>query len=290
MAHLEDAGRRSAQEPVDTLLKKRLRRVWLCLSWWLPALVLVLALTTWEWRVRTGGLSPLFFPAPSAIVLTLVRLLTSGELAVNVGATLSRVGRGFALGGVSGLILGLAMGWSRRLRLVIDPFIAAAHPLPKIAILPLIMIIFGIGESSKVIVVAVGTFFPMLINTMAGVRQISPIYFEVAENYGASLFKVFTRVIVPGSLPLVLTGTRLALNIALLLTIAVELVAAQEGLGEMIWFAWETLRTEELYATLTLIAVLGISFNLLLQRLTTRLVAWHVERESCPQWLPLCLS
>ena len=128
------------------------------------------------------------------------------------------------------------------------------------------------------VVVAVGVFFPMLINTMAGVRQISLIHFEVAQNYGASLFKVFTRVVVPGSLPLVLTGARLALNIALLLTIAVEMVAAQEGLGEMIWFAWETLRTEELYASLIVIAALGISFNFLLQRLRARLVPWQVER------------
>jgi NitT/TauT family transport system permease protein len=261
---------------VDTRLKEKGLR----LEWWLPAAVVAVALTVWEWQARTGGLSALFFPAPSTIALTLVRLLTSGELAVNVGATLSRLFLGFALGGLPGLILGLAMGWSRRLRVVVDPFIAAAHPVPKIAVLPLIMIIFGIGESSKVVVVAVAVFFPMLINTMAGVRQISPIYFEVAQNYGAGLIKVFTRVVVPGSLPLVLTGARLALNVALLLTIAVELVAAQEGLGEMIWFAWQTLRTEELYASLIVIAALGISFNLLLQRLTVRLVPWQVERET----------
>jgi ABC-type nitrate/sulfonate/bicarbonate transport system permease component len=275
MAHLEDARRRSEKELVDTRLKKGLR-----LEWWLPAVIVVVALMVWEWQVRSGGLSALFFPAPSTIGQTLIRLLTNGELAVNVGATLSRLFLGFALGGLPALILGMAMGWSRRLRAVVDPFIAAAHPVPKIAILPLIMILFGIGESSKVVVVAVAVFFPMLINTMAGVRQISPIYFEVAENYGASLFKVFTRVVVPGSLPLVLTGTRLALNVALLITIAVELVAAQEGLGEMIWFAWETLRTEELYASLLVTAALGIGFNFLLQRLAARLVPWQVERET----------
>jgi ABC-type nitrate/sulfonate/bicarbonate transport system permease component len=280
MAHLEDARRGSAQEPVDTHLRKRLRLAWPRLERWLSAAFVVVALTVWEWQVRTGGLSALFFPAPSAIALTLVRLLTNGELAVNVGATLSRLFLGFALGSLLGLILGLAMGWSRRLRVVVDPFIAAAHPVPKIAVLPLIMIIFGIGESSKVVVVAVAVFFPMLINTMAGVRQISPIHFEVAENYGASLLKVFTRVIAPGSLPLVLTGARLALNVGLLVTIAVELVAAQEGLGEMIWFAWETLRTEELYASLIVIAALGIGLNFLLQRLTARLVPWQEEPEA----------
>jgi len=275
MAHLEDARRGSAQEFVDTRLKKGLR-----LEWWLPAVIVAAALTVWEWQVLTGGLSALFFPAPSAIILILVRLLTNGELAIHLSATLSRLFLGFALGGLPGLILGLAMGSSRRLRVLVDPFIAAAHPVPKIGVLPLIMIIFGIGEFSKVVVVAVGVFFPMLINTMAGVRQISPIHFEVAQNYGASLFKVFTRVVVPGSLPLVFTGARLALNVALLLTIAVEMVAAQEGLGEMIWFAWETLRTEELYASLIVIAALGISFNFLLQRLTAHLVPWKEEPEA----------
>jgi NitT/TauT family transport system permease protein len=264
---------------MDTRLKKSLRLAWLPLEWWLPPVVVIVLLAGWEWLVRKGRLSSLFFPAPSVIVLTLVQLLTSGKLATNVGATLSRVFLGFALGGLPGLVLGLLMGWSRRLRAVIDPFIAAAHPVPKIALLPLIMIVFGIGESSKVIVVGVAAFFPMVINAIAGVRQISPIHFEVAENYGADRIKVFTRVVVPGSLPLVLTGARLALNTTLLLTIAVELVAAQQGLGAIIWFAWQTLRTEELYASVAVTAALGISFNLLLQRLAVHLVPWQVERE-----------
>ena len=156
--------------------------------------------------------------------------------------------------------------------------LAAAHPVPKIAILPLIMIIFGVGELSKRIVVAAAAFFPLLVNTMAAVRQIPPIYFEVAANYGATVTKVFTRVVIPGSLPLMLAGVRLALNVALLLTIAVELVAAQEGLGKMVWLAWETLRTENLYAGLAVISALGISFNFVLHRLASRLVPWQVER------------
>jgi ABC-type nitrate/sulfonate/bicarbonate transport system permease component len=274
---MENTRRRGAKEPADTCLKERPHRVWLRLELWLPAAIVVVILVAWELAVRTGKISALFFPAPSVIVRTLIRLLTSGRLIVNAGATLSRVLVGFALGGITGVVIGLLMGWSHRLRSVVDPLIAAAHPIPKIAVLPLIMIIFGIGESSKMIVVALAAFFPMLINTMAGVRQIHPIHFEVAKNYGASLTKVFTRVVIPGSLPLVLTGMRLALNIALLLTIAVELVAAQNGLGAMIWLAWETLRTEELYASIVVTAALGIGFNLILQRLTRCLVPWRVE-------------
>jgi NitT/TauT family transport system permease protein len=247
---------------------------------WLPALTVAVALMVWEWQVRAGRISALFFPAPSTVASTFVRMLTSRVLAPNLAATLRRVLVGLALGGIPGLILGLVLGWSRQLRAIIDPLIAALHPLPKIAMLPLIMIIFGIGEASKVVIVAVASFFPMLINTTAGVRQIRPVYFEVAENYGARVIQVLARVVLPGSLPLVLSGLRLALNTALLLAIAVELVAAQEGLGAMIWFAWETLRTEELYATLAVTAALGIGINLVVQDLMTRLVPWQVEREA----------
>ena len=276
---MDDTRGRSAQEPADKPVKDNHRLTSDLLRLWAPILLFVGGLATWEFLVHTGGLSPLFFPAPSTIARTLFRLLVNGPLGANVGVTLSRVFLGIVLGGIPGLFLGLAMGWSVRLRAVLDPIVAAAHPVPKIAILPLIMIVFGIGESSKIVVVAVAAFFPTLINAMAGVRQISPTHFDVAKNYGASRRKVFTHVILPGSMPLVLTGVRLALNVALLLTIAVELVAAQEGLGAMIWFAWQTLRTEELFASLTVIAVLGIGFNLLLGQLTARLVPWHVERE-----------
>jgi NitT/TauT family transport system permease protein len=243
-------------------------------------LIAVVAFAAWEWLARTGRVSSLFFPAPSVIARTLVRLFADGDMITNVSATLSRLLLGVVVGGGPGLVLGLGMGWSRRLRAVVDPLIAAVHPVPKIAVLPVVLIIFGIGESSKVIMVAVATFFPMVINAMAGVRQISPIHFEVAENYGASALKTFTRVVIPGSLPSVLAGARLGFNIALLITIAVELAMAREGLGAMIWLAWETLRTEQLYAGLTVIALLGISFNFVLQFLARRLVPWQAERET----------
>lgn len=264
---------------MDTLVRDIQRHARWHVKSWLPALIVATALIAWEWSVRSGRLSPLFFPAPSVVVMTIARLLRSGELVTHTRATLLRVVCGLVLGGVPGLLVGLAMGWWRWLREALDPLVAAVHPLPKIAVLPLIMIIFGIGESSKIVAVAVGTFFPLLINSMAGVRQISPIHFEVAENYGASPSKVMTRIVIPGSLPLVLVGARLALSIALLFTIAVELVSAREELAKIIWLAWQTLRTEELYASLAVIGALGVGFNLLLQSLARRLVPWHAERE-----------
>jgi ABC-type nitrate/sulfonate/bicarbonate transport system permease component len=279
MAYLEDNRGRSTENLTDTFLREDFPGSRLQKERWLIVSMILIPLIAWECFSRMGIISSLFFPPPSIIFLTFVRMITHGKLLANVGATLWRVCLGLILGGASGLLLGLAMGWSRRIRVVIDPFIAAAHPIPKIAILPLIMILFGIGESSKVVVVAVSTFFPMLINTVAGVTQISPIHFEVAKNYGANLTKIFTRVIVPGSLPLILAGARLALNIALLISIAVELVAAEQGLGAMIWLAWQTLRTEELYVSLAVTAILGIVFNFLLQRISLHFVPWQTEQK-----------
>ncbi len=279
MAYLEDTRGRSAENLGDTLLREDTRGIRLQRERWLIVTMAIIPLTLWECLARMGAISSLFFPPPTVIFLTFLRMIAQGKLLANVGVTLWRVCMGLILGGGSGLLLGLAMGWSRRIRAVFDPFIAAAHPIPKIAVLPLIMILFGIGESSKVVVVAVSTFFPMLINAVAGVTQISPIHFEVAKNYGANLTKIFTRVILPGSLPLILAGVRLSLNFALLTCIAVELVAADQGLGAMIWLAWQTLRTEELYMSLAVTATVGIVFNFLLQRISLHLVPWQREQE-----------
>jgi ABC-type nitrate/sulfonate/bicarbonate transport system permease component len=241
--------------------------------------VVAVLLAGWEWGSRTGLVSMLFFPAPSAIFSAFVRTAADGTLLTHVVAALRRVFAGMVIGAGPGLLAGLYLGWSPRLRATIDPVIAFLHPLPKIAVLPLVMIVFGIGEASKVVVVALGTFFPMLIAVMAGVRQIHPETFEAAEAYGANRRQVFAHVVVPGSLPLVLTGIRLSFNIGLLLTVAVELASAQEGLGKMIWLAWQTMRTENLYDALFVLALLGAGFNAVLAAVGHRLTPWHVERE-----------
>ena len=247
---------------------------------WLSISLITLAFIYWEIGSRQGFISALFFPAPSTILETLFTTIKTGEILTALGATFSRLSVGLLIGGSCGLLLGLAMGWSRPLQVVIDPIISALHPIPKLAIFPLILVVFGIGEASKIAIVAISTFFPMLINTMAGVRQISPIHFEVAENYGANRFHTFTHVVVPGSLPLILVGARLALNTALVITVAVELLTAREGLGAMIWLAWETFRTEELFASLIVIALLGFSFNRILRYMQKRFLPWHVSSTS----------
>lgn len=246
----------------------------------LPVGVVAGLLVIWEVMARAGLLPGVLFSSPTTVVATLFDSLRSGEMFGHMTATLARMIPGLLLGAIPGLLLGLAMGSSSRLRRALDPLLMMIHPIPKIAILPLLMIFLGIGEASRIAVAAVAAFFPMLINTMAGVRQIDPVYFEVAENYGASRMKLLTRVVLPGSLPMALSGLRLAANVTLLVTISAEIVMANEGLGSLVWLAWETLRVELLYATLIVVSLLGIGLSMGLRWLHRRLAPWQHAQEA----------
>ncbi len=247
---------------------------------WLPPAITVVLLGAWELAARHGAIPVLFFPAPSTIFARLITLAEEGELARHVGATVARMAVALVWGGGAGLGLGLLLGYSPRLRAVIDPFIAALHPVPKMSLLPLILLIFGLGFFSKALVVAISAFFPMVINTMAGVLALDRNYYDVARLHGASRWRIFWRVVLPGSLPMTLAGARMALNRALGATIGLELITAQTGLGSMLFFAWQTYRTEELYATIFVIAVFGFLFRLLVNALAARLVPWRDDPRS----------
>lgn len=281
MAHLEDAGKRreTRSRSVDLLQTGFLQvnRLIEFLGPWVALIIVLGFFSWWEFVSQTGRVSVLFFPAPTNIVATLVDMTLSGELAEDLIPTLRRVVSGFVLGGSAGLLVGISMGWSSRLRIALDPLIAALHPIPKISLLPIFLIIFGFGESSRIVMVSISAFFPMLINSMAGVLQINPNYFEVAKNYGANNWKIFKRVVFPGSLPMILTGARLSLTLSLVITLVIEMRYGSVGLGTVIWLAWETLRTNNLYAVVAILAALGIIFNASLLMLKNYLVPWHQE-------------
>ncbi len=236
-------------------------------------------LLLWEVCARTGIVNPTFLPAPTSILRTLGSEIMQGALLRHFSATLLRVIAGLLVGAVPGLLAGLAMGWSPRLRQVADPFVAALHPVPKLALLPLLMVLLGLSDAPRIAVIALSSFFPMLLSAVAGVRQISPVHFEVARNYGASRLQVLRRVVLPGSLPMVLTGLRLSANTALALTIAVEIATAQTGLGALVWLSWQLLNIELLYATIVLTAIFGISVNLVLQWMARRFVPWLPDQQ-----------
>lgn len=244
----------------------------------ISATVAIGTVTLWELMSRGGFIAPLLAPAPSAVVRALVAGFATGEITSHLLLTLYRVVSGILIGGSAGLVVGLLMGMSRRLREIADPFVAAIHPIPKIAILPVVMALLGIGDVSRIAVIALAVFFPLMINTMNGVLQISETHLDVARNYGATGIKLFRRVVLPASLPMVFSGLRIGVNIALLICISVEIAGATKGLGALIWMAWEVLRIEVLYAALVVIMLLGISFNRLVRILADAVAPWSVER------------
>jgi len=234
----------------------------------------------WEIAIRSGLFTGLFFPAPSAIGRSLVESLADGGLLTHLSATLLRIAGGLAIGGTVGLVLGMAMGSWPGLRAVLDPIVASIHPMPKLALFPLLIVMLGIGEQSKIASVSVGAFFPMLLNTMAGVRSISPVHLELARNYGVKGGLLFRRVLLPASLPMILTGLRLSTNVAFHGTIGVEMVGSQVGLGSLLWLSWQTFRIEQLFATLTVVALIGITLTALLRWVARRGAPWLSEHQS----------
>ncbi len=238
----------------------------------------LMLIMVWEALVRVRVLDARFFPAPSSIVGTFGDLLASGELFGHVAASLRRVVLGLLVGGAPALVLGLVMGLSRWARAALNPIVAATYPIPKSAILPLVMLIFGLGDASKVALVAIGVFYLVLINTMAGVLNIQPIFLDVGRNLGASRLQVFLTIALPGALPLIFAGLRLGLGIALILIVIAEIVGARNGIGYMIWQAWTIFTVERMYVGLVVIAMLGWLAALILDAVERRLIPWNPRR------------
>jgi ABC-type nitrate/sulfonate/bicarbonate transport system permease component len=196
----------------------------------------------------------------------------------HVNATVLRILAGFVCGAIPGLILGVSMGMNRIVRVMLDPVISATYVVPKITILPLMMIIFDpFGETYKIVTVGVGVFFLVLINTMTGVRDIDPIFLEAGKNYGANRLQLFRHVIIPGALPFIFAGLRLGLGVGLIIVVAIEFLRGEKGVGYITWYFWEIMIVENMYAGLIIIMVLGILTTLGLQRLERWIIPWQRE-------------
>jgi NitT/TauT family transport system permease protein len=237
----------------------------------------LLLLLLWEVAVRAGVVDARFFPPPSRILVTLVALVESGVLWANTWASLQRLFWGSLIGGVPALLLGVVMGIYRPIRAALEPLVAATYPVPKSAILPLILLIFGLGEASKIAMVAIGVFYPVLINAVAGVLQINRMYLDVGKNFGAGRWRVLSTIALPGALPLIMTGVKLGVGMGLILISIAEMIGAKSGLGYMIWNAWEILSVETMYVGLLVIAVLGYGFTLLLNELERWVIPWKAD-------------
>lgn len=267
----------------------------------------ILALFAWQFIVDAGMLSATWFPQPTKIAKALWDLSVnfdrfshtsllgrpwlmpeafrkSGWQGVwslvaesHVWATLGRVFAGFVLGAIPGILLGVIMGVNKTVRLMLDTTLSAIYVLPKIAIFPIVMLMFSdpFGEGPKIVVVALSVFFLMAINTMAGVRDIDPVYLMAGRNYGARGFQLLRHVIIPAALPVIFAGLRLALGTALIVIISVEFLRAKQGVGFITFYYWEVLDPEKMYAGLVVVMILGILLTQLLQWVERKVMPWQ---------------
>ena len=239
--------------------------------WALPAALML----GWELAARTGWLSSRVLPEPLAVLTALWRLLASGELWTHVQVSSARALSGLLVGGGLGLALGLLTGSVRRAETLLDTTLQMVRNIPALALIPLVILWFGIDESAKLFLVAVGVFFPVYLNTFHGIRSVDAGLVEMARSYGLSGWALYRQVVLPGALPSILVGLRFSLGLMWVLLIVAETVSAQAGIGYMTMNAREFLQTDVVVVGILLYALLGKGADTLARALERLWLRWH---------------
>ena len=234
----------------------------------------LLLLAAWEAAAWTDAIDTRFFSSPTRIFTEFSVMLTDGELLRHTLASVLRVSIGFAVGTAVGIVLGLAIGLIPTVAAALKPLVDATFPIPKVGLLPLVIIIFGIGEGSKYAIIAISVVYLIIINTAAGVRQIERIYMDVGRNYHASRMMMFTDVALPGALPSIVTGMKVSLGVSLIVIVTAESLAAKSGIGYLIWTSWQVFEVEKMYVGLFVAAILGFASAALLDWIEHWLIPW----------------
>src|SRR5256885_2026766 len=251
-------------------------------SGWI-ALALVIAL--WQLAGSAGWVNPLFLPPPSAIAVALTKLATSGALWQHVSWSVMRIGSGWIIGTVAGIIVGFAIGLSTLARGVGITFISALFPIPKIALLPLLILWLGIGEEPKIATIALGVFFSTAISVYSGVDAVPRNLIRMAQSFNVPFATIVRKVVWPGALPAILAGFRITSSVALLLVVSAEMIGAQYGIGALVLQAGHLMQTDHLLAGVVIVSVFGLMGGRVIKCLETRLLHWRRTASSPPSLL-----
>jgi ABC-type nitrate/sulfonate/bicarbonate transport system permease component len=235
-------------------------------------------LLLWELLANIGAIDRRFFPAPSRIFVGLFGLLGDpgerGRLVVDILATYQRLAIGYGIGATLGVVTGVAMGLSTAVRFCLGPLISATFPTPKLAIFPLLIVMFGLGDASKIALITLGVFYMTCISSLSGVVYSNPIHHDVARAFKIPAWTRWSKIVVPSALPSIVTGLKLGLGQALILVVSAEFVAAQEGLGHFIWDSWQVLDVTRMFMGLIVVALTGGAAVILGEMLEHRLTPW----------------
>lgn len=239
--------------------------------WVLP----ILLLAVWQLSVSAGWLSTRILPAPSAVIEAGVNLVVSGEIWTHLAISGWRAGLGFVIGGSIGLALGFITGLSKWGERLLDSSVQMIRNVPHLALIPLVILWFGIDETAKIFLVALGTLFPIYLNTYHGIRNVDPALVEMSRSYGLSGFSLFWQVILPGALPSILVGVRFALGFMWLTLIVAETISASSGIGYLAMNAREFLQTDVVVLAIVMYAILGKLADLTARGLERVWLRWH---------------
>lgn len=229
----------------------------------------------WEAASRLGLISPLVLPAPSEAASAFWDLVETGRLWLHLSASLQRLVVGWTLGTLVGVAAGFAIGLFSLARAGLMPVVSALFPIPKIALLPLFIIWFGIGEGSKVATLFFGTFFPTVIATYSGVDAVDRTLIRMGQSFGLSWWSIVRKIVLPGALPAILSGFRISASIAIILLVAAEMIGAEFGIGAYVLLAGNLMATDQLIAGVAMLSVLGLTVGFLISRAERLLLRWR---------------
>ena len=241
-------------------------------SGWVGLLVVI---AIWQLAGSAGWVNPLFLPTPLAICRAIYRLALSGALWHHLSYSLMRIGVGWMLGTVAGVATGFAIGLSTVARSVGITFISALFPIPKIALLPLLILWLGIGEEPKIATIALGVFFSTAISVYSGVDAVPRNLIRMAQSFNVPFATIVQRVIWPGALPSILAGFRITASVALLLVVSAEMIGADYGVGAFVLQAGNLMQTDQLLAGVVILSVFGLTVGKLIGWLEARLLHWR---------------
>jgi NitT/TauT family transport system permease protein len=241
-------------------------------------LSVLVVVAIWQWAWSAGKISPLFFTGPSQIVRRFAEDWSGGHLKQDIAYSGVNFVIGVGAAILVGVIAGVVIGWYRRVAMVFEPFLITLYSTPRVALIPLVLIWFGIGIWSKVFIVFINAFFPVLINTIGGVKATDRDLLRAARAYCASDWQIFTTVVVPGAVPFILTGIRQAVALGLIGVVVGEMFGGSEGIGYMVTYGGQTFQTDSVFVGVAIIAVAGITLSWLAERLERHFSRWRPER------------
>lgn len=228
-----------------------------------------------EIAARSGMVNPIFLPPPSAILATFWGIVVSGSFTAPLAQTVLFLFVGYGIGCVAAIGLGILMGYSRPIYNLFEPLTELLRPLPKPALLPVLILFLGLGARMEITIVALGCFFPVLINTLQGVRAVEPTMINTARTFGHGTFAIWRRILLPASAPYILAGMRVSLGLGLILVVTAEMISGNGGLGDAILSAQRTFLVKESYAWLVVLALLGLLLTWLFTVVERRLAFWN---------------